>query len=478
MPNNPSNSIQKVVALCSVVWLALANAVGLWLAMLLIWPRLGDLLSPLTYGRWVPLHMDWQLYGWCSLPLLGLLLMRFFEEDCEAEVLTVSALGFWSIGLLAGGVTWLSGQATGKPFLNWTGWGGAFFIAAQVAVWSLLAIAFFRSWRRWATGGQRSRKWIAIVLKTGILLSLLGVPLALFILSNPTIYPPVNPDSGGATGHSLLASTLCLVFLMGLLPGPLLRLRWKKGRRKGLLLAFWIAFAGSVFLYASIGHGNASNEEWDQVLGLGSLLIWPVFVALLWQSYEWSSESKLWKRSFFFWWALLAIDGWGIFLPMFLDTLKFTNALVAHSHLAMAGAVTAFNMLILLEMGSAKSVREILGQPRAAWAWNLSCLAFVAVLTLQGWREGNQPGALFDFDKLTETAYIARLLAGGAMFGISAYWVWQSATVFARKVAIEALDDAFATRRKAFSAEVGGIEITNRTADGADYRCRINFEKP
>jgi len=142
MPNNPSNSIQKVVALCSVVWLALANAVGLWLAMLLIWPRLGDLLSPLTYGRWVPLHMDWQLYGWCSLPLLGLLLMRFFEEDCEAEVLTVSALGFWSIGLLAGGVTWLSGQATGKPFLNWTGWGGAFFIAAQVAVWSLLAIAF------------------------------------------------------------------------------------------------------------------------------------------------------------------------------------------------------------------------------------------------------------------------------------------------------------------------------------------------
>ncbi len=52
-------------------WLVAANLVGLLLAVLLLWPGLNDLLAPLTYGRWVPLHLDWQLYDWCSLPLVG-----------------------------------------------------------------------------------------------------------------------------------------------------------------------------------------------------------------------------------------------------------------------------------------------------------------------------------------------------------------------------------------------------------------------
>ena len=40
----------------------------LWLSLLLLWPGLGDLFAPLTYGRWMPLHMNWQLYGWTALP--------------------------------------------------------------------------------------------------------------------------------------------------------------------------------------------------------------------------------------------------------------------------------------------------------------------------------------------------------------------------------------------------------------------------
>jgi cytochrome c oxidase cbb3-type subunit 1 len=30
-------------------------------------------MSPFTYGRWMPVHLNGQLYGWCSVPLLGLL---------------------------------------------------------------------------------------------------------------------------------------------------------------------------------------------------------------------------------------------------------------------------------------------------------------------------------------------------------------------------------------------------------------------
>ncbi len=50
----------------SLGWLVAANAIGVLLAMLLLQPELNDWLAPLTYGRWVPLHLDWQLYGWCA----------------------------------------------------------------------------------------------------------------------------------------------------------------------------------------------------------------------------------------------------------------------------------------------------------------------------------------------------------------------------------------------------------------------------
>jgi cytochrome c oxidase cbb3-type subunit 1 len=78
------NSSQIVVARTaarhSLFWLVAANAVGVWLAAVLVWPSLGDLISPLTYGRWMPLHLDWQLYGWCSLPLVAVLLRWCLDE--------------------------------------------------------------------------------------------------------------------------------------------------------------------------------------------------------------------------------------------------------------------------------------------------------------------------------------------------------------------------------------------------------------
>lgn len=70
----------------SLGWLVAANLVGLLLAVFLLWPGLNDLLAPLTYGRWVPLHLDWQLYGWCSLPLVGVLFHYYLPEDDRAAI--------------------------------------------------------------------------------------------------------------------------------------------------------------------------------------------------------------------------------------------------------------------------------------------------------------------------------------------------------------------------------------------------------
>ena len=414
------NRIQRSVAIASLSWLGAANLVGLLLALLLLWPAGNELLAPLTYGRWIPLHMDWQLYGWCSLPLLGTLLGRFFEEETQAVSWVETSLWLWSMGLLAGGLSWLSGSATGKPFLNWTAWGGLAFAGAQGGIWMLLALSWGRGARLKWTARERMERvvWGAKGLALAVLLA---VPFVLLWSSHPEVYPPVNPHSGGATGHSLLASTLSLVFIMALVPQLLLR-KTAKGA-SWIARLFWAIFAVDCLVYLFIGHGDASNRGWDQVLGLGTLLVWPLLLGLYWNRFEWRSSSRLWRWAFLAWWGLLALDGWGLFLPGVLDVLKFTNALVAHSHLAMAGMVTCFNACLLVEMGSSRLAQSSLARPWAFFLWNGGCLLYVAAMTWQGLREGEAPGVLFAYDELSALSYGIRFVAGLMMAVSNGYWL-------------------------------------------------------
>ncbi|EDY85245.1 hypothetical protein VDG1235_4880 [Verrucomicrobiia bacterium DG1235] len=420
MKKAEESGIQLEVARYSFFWLCAANVVGLWLAMLLVWPRLGDWLGELTYGRWVPLHMDWHLYGWCSLPLLGLAFLRFFGKLPNGGSLTRWGLLLWSLGLVAGGAAWLSGQATGKPFLNWTGRGGMLFAGAQGLIWILLAYAWLRAARLRTNTGESRR---SLFLKGICLAVLIGVPAALLWTSDTTVYPPVNPDSGGATGHSLLASTLSLVFLMGALPELLGLDLNKRVAKKRIRLIFWSVFGASVVLYLSIDHGDASNHALNQIVGLGSLLVWPVLVALYWRAWQWSDAGALWRWAFYAWWGCLALDGWVLFLPGVLDTMKFTNALVAHSHIAMGGMVTALNMVIIGHLGRSDTLAARIGNVWAFVLWNAGCLAYAVVMSVQGWREGWDPSALFYYDSLTGALYSARLVCGLLMAVASLYWL-------------------------------------------------------
>ena len=405
----------------SLSWLFLANLVGLLLAALLVWPSLNGVLAPYTYGRWVPLHMDWHLYGWCSLPLLGLAFKHFLDSDDVGIAWSVVSYSFWSIALIVAGVSWLMGGATGKLFLNWRGIAGAVFGGALMALWAVLAMGL---WRRFSIRSSSGESKASLAIKVVCLVSLLAIPAVLLFTSDPAVYPPVNPDSGGATGHSLLASSLGIVFLMGLLPSVALKLALKDRKQKRRAeRVFWGAFTISVVLYLSIEHGNASNQSWNQILGLASLLVWPPLVWSLWRAFQWSEASKLWRAAFFFWWAFLTIDGWLLFLPGILNTLKFTNALVAHSHLAMAGMVTALNMVILIELGGSRRLKVLLARAWPFWLWNVCCLAYVLVMTVQGWREGVEPGVLFGKDYATSLSYSARIMVGGGMALSSGFWV-------------------------------------------------------
>jgi cytochrome c oxidase cbb3-type subunit 1 len=129
------------------------------------------------------------------------------------------------------------------------------------------------------------------------------------------------------------------------------------------------------------------------------------------------------------WAAFLVLDGFALFLPGALERMKFTNALVAHSHLAMAGMLTSLNFLMLISLAPRSRVATALAAPRPWLAWNLAALGMVVVLTVTGWREGHHPRLIADGDIGVTAAYLARLLAGAVMLGVSARW-WRATVAF------------------------------------------------
>ena len=86
------------------------------------------------------------------------------------------------------------------------------------------------------------------------------------------------------------------------------------------------------------------------------------------------------------WWALLVPTGWAFFLPGILDRLKFTDGLVGHSIMAMAGFVSSLLILILGVLLGEDG--KVFNSRWAFVAWQGATLAYVALFFLAGWREG------------------------------------------------------------------------------------------
>lgn len=386
-------------------WLVAANAVGVWLAALLLWPALGRIAGPLGYGRWMPLHLDWQLYGWCALPLVGVLAAWLVTPDAAGRWHVRLALGAWSAALALGGLSWLAGVTSGKLFLDWHGWARPLLPAAMLVLWSVLAL---HAWLRRGEGGARARGVRAVVL-----LGLLAVPNVLFWAAGREVYPAVNPHSGGATGASLLGSTLAIIAIFGALPAllcvPGRPARW-----------YWGAWAGGAAVFVAADRGDASHHAAGQIAALAALLPWAVLLPLYLRGFGWHAAARPWLRASLAWWLVLVATGFLVFLPGWSERLKFTNALVAHAHLAMAGLVTSLNIAILRQLRGG-------GSDRGFWLWQVGSLVQVVVLAVLGWREAADPAALFLGEAWSQAAYGLRLAAGVAMLLASIGWWKESA---------------------------------------------------
>jgi cytochrome c oxidase cbb3-type subunit 1 len=388
-------------------WLVLGNLAGFYLAMLLLHPSLQ--LGEWTYGRWVPVHLNVQLYGWTALPLVAWLLAVYEVDRSRAAAWGPAAVWAWTGALGAGVCQWLAGVTSGKIFLDWRDLGLWALMAALVFLWCVLMAA----WQERSTGWPAARR-------RGSLAGLLGlalVPISLVYAASPAVYPPIDRTTGGPTGSSLLGSALVVVGLMLLLP------RVAAGPRGGSERGVWVFFAFSWLVFGVMEAIGGTHHEAHQIGSMVLLLPWVWWLPLDWAGFAWPDGTRVWRRAMFAWWGLLVVSGILMYQPGVLDRLKFTQGLVAHSHLAMAGFTTSFCALLVVLL-----TRRRMGSGTSVVVWQVAALVMVVALALTGWREGADPSWMGAHPLWRVLGLAVRALCGGLMLAVSVLWLRERRT--------------------------------------------------
>lgn len=409
MSPSSDTRVMAFAAWHSLFWLVAANAVGVLLATLLLVPSLNNLLGEWSYGRWMPVHINLQLFGWLSLPLVGFLFKVYGADREPAARWCRSALWIWSAALCAGALSWLNGHSSGKLFLDWTGYTRVLFPLALIVLWCLLTYSFLRE-------GNASRA--ARIAKFSGLLLLLAVPILLYIAASPNLYPSINPDSGGPTGASQLESTLVIVAILLVLPFGLTML---KTPRSWTVTTAWATVAVELLLGLALGRSDVSHHRPVQYLSLASLLLWLPLMPAYYAAFEWNLNTRRWRMAFLCWWAILVPTGWCFFLPGVLDHFKFTDGLVGHSLMAMAGFASSLLIFVMVQLLGDDG--WIFTRNWSFWVWHGSVLAYVLLMFFAGWREGSDSAFTAFPGTARNVIYTLRLLLGSLMLIASGDWL-------------------------------------------------------
>jgi cytochrome c oxidase cbb3-type subunit 1 len=400
----------------SLFWLVFANCVGVLLSILLLFPAINRLLGEWTYGRWIMVHMNLELYGWTSLPLVGFLFKVYGAERGTLARWCRPVLWVWSAALGVGAFSWLSGHSSGKLFLDWSGYARVIFPLAMLALWLLLAIALIRGWKTGSIAA-RSTKIFGLIL-------LLLVPFVMFFASSPNYYPAINPDTGGPTGASQLESSLMIVAILLMLPFGLTQ---RKAGRARIIATAWAIMAAEFVLCFALGRGDISHHLSAQFLSLGSLLLWIPLTPAYYAAFKWNANTRRWRIAFLWWWSALVLTGWIFFLPGILDHFKFTDGLVGHSLLAMAGFTSSLLIFVLVQLLGEDG--WIFNRARSFYGWNIAVAGYVVLMTAAGWREGFDPTFTMIPGAVRNAVYILRLVVGVVMLASSLDWLIDATTL-------------------------------------------------
>jgi cytochrome c oxidase cbb3-type subunit 1 len=359
----------------------------------------------------VPVHLNVQLFGWTSLPLVAWLLHVYEVDRSTLARWAPATVWAWTTALAAGAMQWLGGQTSGKIFLDWQGgalWG---LVAAMGGLWLVLTAACRERATTW-TAGRRRLAWAGVA-------ALATVPVAMVYAASPHVYPPVDVTTGGPTGASLLGSTLVVVSLMMLLPRAGAadgrgRAGWGRGGGGGgvwtYLVNCWLVFVAAEWI-------GGTHFQFHQIGAMALLLPWAWLVPWDWVGFSWPEGTRVWRAGLFGWWGLLVVTGVAMYLPGLLDRIKFTQGLVAHSHLAMAGFTTSFCALVLVALTG-----RGLGGWRSVAAWHGGVLAMVLVLAGMGWAEGGGYSWMLGNPWWRTAGMHFRFCCGAVLLGSSLVW--------------------------------------------------------
>jgi cytochrome c oxidase cbb3-type subunit 1 len=415
LPASTDSTGRRVMAAAawhSLLWLVVANSVGVLLASMLLFPRVNGLLGQWTYGRWMPVHMNLQLYGWCSIPLVAFLFKVYGSDHHPAAIWCRPVLWVWSCALSVGSLSWLSGDSSGKLFLDWVGYPRVLFPMALTLLWLVLTYSLILEWRN----SPQSMAMPRILKAIGLTL-LLPIPFLIYFAASPAIYPPVNPDTGGPTGASQLESTLVIIAILLLVP---FGISSRESRRSWRLNSAWIVFAAECLLCLGLGRADVSHHRPTQWISLGSLLVWIPLTPAYYSAFRWHQNTRRWRIAFLCWWSVLIPTGWMLFLPGVLDHFKFTDGLVGHSLLAMAGFVSSLLIFIMVQLLGKDG--WIFNGIRSFYVWQASVLAYVLIMFFAGWHEGADPAFSMVPGALRNTIYTLRLVLGILIFLASLVW--------------------------------------------------------
>jgi cytochrome c oxidase cbb3-type subunit 1 len=424
-PSGRASQAAASAAWHGLFWLVFANAVGVLIAALLIFPSLNKLLGEWTYGRWIMVHMNLELYGWTSIPMAGFLFKVYGADRGPISQWCRPVLWLWSTALAVGVFSWLSGHSSGKLFLDWSGYARVLFPAALFALWLFLVVALVTHWNHGENAAVAA--WAARLVG---LLILLVVPFLIYVAASPNVYPAINPDTGGPTGASQLESSLAIVAILLMLPFGLTRR--KRGTSKVVVIG-WAVLIVESLLCAALGRGDVSHRLPSQYLSLGSLLVWLPLTPAYYAAFVWHPATHRWRRALLWWWAALLVTGWVFFLPGVLDHFKFTDGLVGHSFVAMAGFTSSLIIFVMVQLLGEGG--WIFNRSRSFYLWHASVIAYIVLMTVAGWREGFDPAFTMVPGVARNTLYSLRLVVGVFMLIASIDWLVDATTLLRKPAA-------------------------------------------
>ncbi len=167
-------------------------------------------------------------------------------------------------------------------------------------------------------------------------------------------------------------------------------------------------------------HGDISHHRPAQYLSLASLLVWLPLVPAYYAAFDWHANTRKWRTALMCWWGALVVTGWIFFLPGVLDHFKFTDGLVGHSFVAMAGFASSLLIFAMVQMMGEGG--WIFNSTRSLWLWNGSVAAYVVLMTIAGWLEGSDPAFTIVPGLARNVLYVLRLLTGILMLLASLDW--------------------------------------------------------